>query len=101
MSDITEEDVSKIIIFKTNKDKIIELLLNEITFLDQCFYKSQSIDERENIKVALEMLENLLKIQRYTEKHLSDIDYKETREFIYHTIKPTANNLEREAFQDE
>ena len=47
--------------FKTNRDKLVELLLNEITFLDQCFYKSNSVEERGNIMVALETFENLLK----------------------------------------
>lgn len=26
--------------FKTNKDKLVGLLLNEISFLDMCFYKT-------------------------------------------------------------
>ena len=39
------------------------------------------------------MFENLLKIQGYVETDLTDKDYEEMGQFIYHTIKNTINKL--------
>jgi len=94
MSDAIKENITDLeeppakdepTIFRTNKDKLIELLLNEITFLDQCFYKTDVSEVRDQICLALEIFENLLKLQRFTDKELPDTELAQMREFIYHT----------------
>jgi len=97
MSKFSTRKTSDFYIFKTKRDKIIELLLNEITFLDQCFYKTHSYEAREIVKISLEMLENLLKIQGYISEDLTDHDYQSLKEFIYQTIKKTLKNIEEDA----
>ncbi len=42
--------------FKTYRDKLVGLLLENITHLNIMFYKSDFLDYRNNIKVALETL---------------------------------------------
>lgn len=83
-------------IFITNRDKIIRILLNEITFLDMCFYKTDSMEERDIIKITLEMFENLLKIQCHVSEDLSNQDYDNITKFIYNTIENTLKKLNNE-----
>ena len=86
MSKLSTRKSTDFYFIKTKRDKIIELLLNEITFLDQCFYKTHSYKAREIVKVSLEMLENLLKIQGFISEDLTDQDYQSLKEFIYQTL---------------
>jgi len=97
MSKLSSRKNSDFYIFKTKRDKIIELLLSEITFLDQCFYKTQSYESREVVKGSLEIFENLLKIQGFISVDLTDQDYCSMKEFIYQTIKRTLKNIEEDA----
>jgi len=87
MSDIAKDSNLNSKIFKTNRDKIIELLLNEIIYLDQLFYTTSIIEKKESIKIGIEKLENLLKIQGYMDQELNDIDYKNIETFIYRTLE--------------
>ena len=80
----------------TKKDKVINILLNEITFMDQCFYKAPTVKAREPIKVALETFENLLKVQGHMDKNLSDEDYMNYIRFIRSTIKIALNSMRSE-----
>ncbi len=96
MSDLADENYSENEIFKTNRDKLIKLLLNEITFLDMCFYKTESTKERDIIKINLEMFENLLRIQGYVSEGLSNKGLANMMKFIYHTIENTHNKLNTE-----
>ncbi len=86
MNCIVNERDPALDVFKTKKDKLIKTILKRIIFLDTCFYKAQSAKERDNVKVALAGLENLLKMQRYLKSNLSDIDYDNMKKFIDQTI---------------
>jgi uncharacterized CHY-type Zn-finger protein len=96
MSDKADENYSEDIIFSTNRDKIIKLLLNEITLMDMCYYKTDSMTERDIIKVTLEMFENLLKIQGFVSEDLTDKEYDNMTKFVYHTIENTLTKLNSE-----
>lgn len=69
-------------IFKTNRDKLMRIILEKITILDMIFYKSNSIEHRDKVRLALEKLENLLKIQGYVDQDLNSSDYKQMKKFI-------------------
>ena len=99
MSDLADENYFDNEIFKTNRDKVVKLLLNEITFLDMCFYKTESMKERDFIKITLEMFENLLKIQGYVSEDLSNEDFDNLNKFIFHTIENTLKKLNNESLE--
>ena len=65
------------------RDKVVHILLSEITCLTQWYYKTDSYDGREGIKIALESLENLLKAIGFMDTELSDGDYTLFKKFIY------------------
>ena len=96
MSDVSSKTPVYEVIFTTNKDKLIELLLNEITFLDMSFYKADTVPVRETIKIALETFENLLKIQGFTDDDLNDEDYRGMRMLVFNTIKHVINSIQSE-----
>ena len=69
-------------IFKTNRDKLMRIILEKITFLDMQYYKSNSLEFREKVRYALEKLENLLKIQGFVDRDIDNSDYKQMKKFI-------------------
>jgi len=73
-------------IFRTNRDKLMRIILEKITILDMLFYKSKSYEYRDKVRLALEKLENLLKIQGYVDQDLNDADYKSIKKFVNLTV---------------
>ncbi len=73
--------------FKTYRDKLIDLLLENITHLDIMFYQSDSIEHRNRARLALEKLENTLKVLGYIERQLSYVEYNLIKSFVDITIK--------------
>ena len=73
-------------IFKTNRDKIICLILDEITFLSSCYNRIDKYKVKSSIKDALQELENLLKIHGKDSEELCQSDYCDNLEFIHDTI---------------
>ncbi len=73
--------------FRTYRDKLTGLLLENITHLDIMFYKSDSVDYRNRVRFALEKLENNLKALGYMERQLSYVEYKLIKNFVDITIK--------------
>jgi hypothetical protein len=69
-------------IFKTNRGKLIRIILEKITLLDMLFYKSKSYEHRAKVRLALEKLENLLKIQGFVDQDINRSDYKQMKKFI-------------------
>ena len=69
-------------IFKTNRDKLMRIILEKITYLDLQFYKSDSLEFRDKVRYALEKLENLLKIQGFVDQDINSTDYKQMKKFI-------------------
>ncbi len=73
--------------FRTYRNKLIGLLLENITHLDIMFYKSDSVDYRNNVMLALEKLENTLKVLGYIEHKLSRVEYRFIKDFVDLTIQ--------------
>ena len=96
MSGCTDRKAVGDIIFLKNRVKIVRLLLNEITLLDICFYKTESMKEQDIIKFSLEIFENLLKIHGFVSDDLSNMDYEDITKFIYTTIENTFKKLNNE-----
>ncbi|MBN2396611.1 MAG: hypothetical protein JXC36_09175 [Candidatus Atribacteria bacterium] len=69
--------------FKTNYDKLIQLLLDKITCLNELFNTSSKEHNKEDIKFSIQILEDLLKEQgKCQSKALSFRDYQSLEEFI-------------------
>ena len=79
-------EISDLDIFKTNRDKLIRIVLEKITFLAMLFNESKSSEYRERVKLALKKLENLLKIQGFNEREMFDKDYELIKRFVDLTI---------------
>lgn len=92
MSDAKKKNVSEPI-FKNNRDRLVKLLLNEISRLDELYYESKCGEFKDRVSFALETLENLLKIQGYIDQELSVSDFKLMAEFIYNIFKDIVNQL--------
>ena len=86
----------KIVIFKRNRDKLIEVILNEISFLNTCFYRMESIVLRGHMKVAVDTLENFLKIQGFDNSLLSDDEFRGMTDFVRQQIKFLVREIEKE-----
>ena len=93
MSNATKEII---VIFKTNKDKLIEVILNELSFLNTCFYKTDSIILRGHLKVVVDTLENLLKIQGFDSSPLSDDQFRGMTGFVRQQIKFLVREFSKE-----
>jgi len=84
-------------IFYSNRDKVIGLLLEEITFLNMLFYKTELIPHRTSVKIAVEKLENLLKALGYDDRVMTDSDRENMMKFIFNTIKLVKQELKEGA----
>ena len=73
--------------FRTYRDKLVGLLFENITHLNIMFYQSDSIEHRDRMKLALEKLENTLKILGYMERQLSNKEYEFIKSFVDLTVK--------------
>ena len=93
MSNAAKENI---VIFKTNKDKLIEVILNELSFLNTCFYKAESMALRGHIKVTVDTLENLLKIQGFDNSPLSDDQFRGMTGFVRQQIKFLVREFSKE-----
>lgn len=63
--------------FQNDREKLIQLLISEIVFLNQCLIKAKKRQERKIIKKNCRKLEKLLITQqRLIEVNLSDEEYK-------------------------
>ncbi|MHA1149369.1 MAG: hypothetical protein ACTSR8_14125 [Promethearchaeota archaeon] len=84
----------------SNRDKLIKTLLNEITFLIDINNKIKDIIHKRAIVRAIEVLENLLKIQGVeADSYISQEDYNDHLRFIFLTMKNVYNALEKEGSQ--
>ncbi len=73
--------------FRTYRDKLVGLLLEKITNLNIMFYQSDSIEHRNRLRLALEKLENSLKVLGYMEPQLNQREYKLLKNFVDLTVK--------------
>ncbi|MFX1337353.1 MAG: hypothetical protein ACFFDK_01945 [Promethearchaeota archaeon] len=63
--------------FQNDREKLIQLFISEIVFLNQCLIKAKKRQERKIIKKNCRKLEKLLITQqRLIEVNLSDEEYK-------------------------
>ena len=74
-------------IFVSNRDKLIKTLLQEITFLNYCFSKCQTEQEKSIIRKAISKFENLLKIRGQSNDNLEDREFLDLLCFIHSTIQ--------------
>ena len=88
---MTEKIKRPIVIFKTNRDKLVELLTNKIAILNYYFYSKNQLKIRDDIKTRLEILGNILKIQDHDNSELSDKGLKDFAEFIYQLVENIIN----------
>ncbi len=84
---VSNAESRKIVFFKTNRDKLIEVILNEISLLNMCFYRTESIVLRGHVKVVVDTLENLLKIQGHDNSPLSEDEFRGMTGFVRQQIK--------------
>jgi len=80
-----------IVMLKTNRVKLVELLINKISILNLYFYRENSLKVRDNINLRLEMLVYLLRIQDYDNSELLDKEFKSLTEFILQLIENIKN----------
>ncbi len=93
MSNATKESIA---IFKTNRDRLIEVILNELSFLNTCFYRTESIVLRGHLKVVVDTLENLLKIQGHDNSPLSEDEFRGIAGFVRQQIKYLCREFNKE-----
>jgi len=80
-----------IVMLKTNRVKLVELLINKISILNLYFYRENSLKVRDNINLRLEMLVYLLRNQDYDNSELLDKEFKSLTEFILQLIENIKN----------
>ena len=81
---------------KNNRERIIQLLINEIVFLGNCYQNSKNQIGRRYIKNAGYKLQKVLaKQQKQKQKNviLPYDEYQKSLMFIYHTIEDVINKI--------
>ena len=80
--------------FQNDREKVIQLLLSEIVFLNHCLNKAKKRKERKIIKEACETLEKLLIAQQgQLDVNLSEEDYKIVILIIIQAFNKVVNKL--------
>lgn len=80
--------------FNNGREKVIQLLLSEIVFLNHCLNKAKKRKEKKIIKEACETLENLLIAQqRQFYINLSEEDYKNIILIIIQVFNKVVNKI--------
>jgi len=79
--------------FESRRDKLVNILLSEIIFLKSHFKNTESINEQQCIKNALEKLENILIILKNNETELSESDFNKVIMLIYKIFKTITDDL--------
>ncbi|MFW9898632.1 MAG: hypothetical protein ACFFDO_05165 [Candidatus Thorarchaeota archaeon] len=81
---------------KNNRERIIQLLINEIVFLGNCYQKAKNQIGRRYIKNAGYKLQKVLvKQQKQKQKNviLPYDEYQKSMMFIYQTIEDVVNKI--------
>jgi hypothetical protein len=80
--------------FNNGREKVIQLLLSEIVFLNHCLNKAKNRKEKKIIKEACETLEKLLIAQqRQFYINLSEEDYKNIILIIIQVFNKVVNKI--------
>jgi len=80
--------------FQNDREKIIQLLISEIVFLNHCFNKAKKRKERKIIKKTCKKLEKLLIAQQgQLDVNLSEEDYKNVILIIIQAFNKGINKL--------
>jgi len=79
---------------KNNRERIIQLLINEIVFLGNCYQKAKNQIGRRYIKNAGYKLQKVLAKQQKQKNVILPYDeYQKSMMFIYHTIEDVVNKI--------
>ncbi|HEY0089007.1 MAG TPA: hypothetical protein VGB37_09190 [Candidatus Lokiarchaeia archaeon] len=74
--------------YQINRDKIIQLLINEIIFLGKCYQKSKFPSEKKIIKSAgLKLQKLLIKQKSQINDVLQSVEYQALIELVYQIIE--------------
>jgi hypothetical protein len=75
------------VLFSNNREKIIQLLISELIFLEECFKKARNKKERDIIKNTHKKIEEILIAQqKNVDNILSEKDYENLITRIYHLL---------------
>ncbi|MFX0044061.1 MAG: hypothetical protein ACFE8L_14195 [Candidatus Hodarchaeota archaeon] len=80
--------------FQSRREKLINLLLSEIIFLNSHVNKSKMLNEQQYLRNALNKLEYTLNLLRNFENDLSDKEFDKFVKIIYEIIREIVINIE-------